>query len=156
MFARARRNRTPLMSDEPSADGLFTLAERALMLAGVVLLVVALVMASPLGFLLNFDGDDGDEAAAAGTPTSAPEDGTHGTEPAATESPGDSAPSSTDAAGTPTMMGPSVESSTPSEESTSSPTGEPSPTPTEEPSPTPTQTDDGPGIGPGPPGQADD
>lgn len=146
------------MSEDQSADRLFSLAESALMLAGVVLLVVAFVIASPLGFLFNFDGDDGDEAAAAGTPTSVPDDATPRTESAETAGTGDGSRTATAAAGTPTMMGPVVDTGTPTEESTPFPTEEPptqTPTATEEPRPTPTETDDGPGIGP-PPGRGND
>lgn len=147
------------MTDDDTTDQLFTLAERTLMLAGVVLLVVALVLASPLGFLTNFGGDDGDEAAAAGTPTPAPDEGTHAQEPAATDGTADSTSTAASDEGTPTMEGPVMGTATPTEEPTPTPTEteDPTPTPTEEPTPAPTETDDGPGIGPGnPPGQDDD
>lgn len=145
------------MSEGPSGDRLFSMAERALMLAGVVLLVVSLVMASPLGFLTNFGGDDGDEAAAAETPTPTPDDGTPPPESAETEERADGASTEADD-GTATLGPPELGTATPTRESTSTPTEteEPTPTPTEEPTPTPTETDDGPGLGPGgPPGQDD-
>lgn len=145
------------MRDDPSADGVFALIEQVLMVVGVVLIVVALVAVSPLGFLSGLvDDSGGDEAAAAETPTQSPTDATSGAEPTTSgtetdgqrfEAPDEEWPPGT-ADGTPTP----TETSEDPPRSAPESTPEPTPTPTEE--PTPTETDDGPGIGPGdPPGR---